>query len=76
MYNLQSKTVNWYSQISLHYTTHLKVFSLNNHVFEISYVHLGFMLHLLLFKESFLHYLSMLIGVLCLHEWLCAPSEY
>ncbi len=33
MYNLQSKTVNWYSQNSLRDTPHSKVFCLNNHVF-------------------------------------------
>ncbi len=44
MYNLQSKPVKWYSQISLRDTPHLKVFCLNNHVldFVISYVHFDF----------------------------------
>ncbi len=82
MYNLQSKTVNCYSQNSLrHVTPHSKVFCLNNHVFFIifliSYVHLGFMLHLLLFNESLLHYYVCYHDVvLCLHESLCAPSIY
>ncbi len=74
MYNLQSKTVNLYSQNSLHETPHLKVFCLNNLVllivFVISYVHLGFMLHLL-FIESLLYYLSVMcvyMIVFCVHE--------
>ncbi len=33
-------------------------------IFVISYVHLGFMLHLLLFNESLLHYLS----IVCYHQ--------
>ncbi len=61
MYNLQSKTANCYSQNSLHDTQHLKVFCLNNHFFYhfcYQLLHLGFMLHLLLFNESLLQYLS------------------
>ncbi len=77
MYNLQSKTVNCYSQNSLRDTPHLKVFCLNNHVylivFVISYVHLGFMLYLLLFNESLLHYLSimcvtMMVFCVCMND--------
>ncbi len=33
VYNLQSKTVNLYSQNSLRDTPHLKEFCLNNHIF-------------------------------------------
>ncbi len=61
MYNLHKKTttVNGNFQNSLRDASHFKVFCLNNHVFVIvfviSYVHLGFMLHLLLFNESLLH---------------------
>ncbi len=47
-------------------TLHLKVFCLNKHVFVISYVHLGFMLHHLLFNESSLHYLS--IMCVCMND--------
>ncbi len=46
-------------------------------VFYISYVHLGFMLHLLLFNERLLHYLSiMCVTMMCLvFAWVCAPSS-
>ncbi len=33
-------------------------------LFVISYVHLGFMLHLLLFNESLLHYLSIMCVIM------------
>ncbi len=83
MYNLQSKTVNCYSQNSLHDTPHLKAFCFNNHVFliifVISYVHLGFMLHLLLFNESLLHYLSimcvtMMVFCVCMNASACGEA--
>ncbi len=34
-------------------------------VFAISYVHLGYVLHLLLFNESLLHYLSIVLPWWC-----------
>ncbi len=49
-------------------TLHLKVFWLNKHVFVIIYVQLGFMLHLLLFNESSLHYLS--IMCVCMNDYI------
>ncbi len=44
-----------------------------------SYVHLGFMLHLLLFNESLLHYLSIMcvtivVFCVCMND-SCAPSN-
>ncbi len=71
MYNLQSKTVNWYSQNSLRDTPHLKV--LNNHVlnsFGYQFTCIWALFHRLLFNESLLHYLSIML------PWWCFVSAW